>query len=118
MTFLWVRCDVMTLRPLATLCHCYNKHKMVDGDNVVHLRVDFFFIIAFGRNIELSVKSKYVSSYTVNSKIFREGLFSRNSGMPSFVKMKSLQNGEITLSFTDKGKSCHCREFFCRKNVF
>ena len=31
--------------------------------------------------------------------------------MRSFVKMKSSQNGEITLSITDIGKSCTNREF-------
>ena len=31
--------------------------------------------------------------------------------MRSFVKMKSSQNGEITLSITDIGKSCSSREF-------
>ena len=30
--------------------------------------------------------------------------------MRSFVKMKSSQNGEITLSITDKGKSCTSRK--------
>ena len=31
--------------------------------------------------------------------------------MPSFVKIKSSRNGEITLSFTDVGKSYPSREF-------
>ena len=31
--------------------------------------------------------------------------------MRSFVKIKSSRNGEITLSFTDLGKSYHSREF-------
>ena len=31
--------------------------------------------------------------------------------MRSFVKIKSSRNGEITLSFTDKNKSCPSREF-------
>ena len=31
--------------------------------------------------------------------------------MQSFVKIKSLRNGEITLSFTDAGKLCPSREF-------
>ena len=31
--------------------------------------------------------------------------------MQSFVKIKSLQNGEIILSFTDIGKSCHSGDF-------
>ena len=38
--------------------------------------------------------------------------------MRSFVKIKSSRNGEITLSFTDEGKSCHRREFSRRKYVF
>ena len=48
---------------------------------------------------------------TVNSEIFARVLFSRNN-MRSFVKIKPSQNGNITLSFTDVGKSCPCREFF------
>ena len=31
--------------------------------------------------------------------------------MRSFVKIKSMRNGEITLSFTDIGKSCPSSEF-------
>ena len=43
---------------------------------------------------------------TENSEIFARVLFSR-----SFVKIRSLQNCEISLSFTDIGKSCLSREF-------
>ena len=32
--------------------------------------------------------------------------------MRSFLKIKSSRNGEITLSFTDIGKSCPSRKFF------
>ena len=32
--------------------------------------------------------------------------------MPSFAKIEPSRNGEITLSFTDVGKSCTSREFF------
>ena len=46
---------------------------------------------------------------TVNSEIFVRTLFSR---MRSFVKKKPLQNGKITLSFIDIGKSCMSIEFF------
>ena len=38
--------------------------------------------------------------------------------MRSFVKIRSSRNGEITLSFTDEGKSCHSRDFLRRKYVF
>ena len=38
--------------------------------------------------------------------------------MRSFIKIKSSRNGEITLSFTDEGKSCHGRDFLRRKYVF
>ena len=38
--------------------------------------------------------------------------------MRSFVKIKSSQNGEITLSTTDIVKSCSRRDFLCRKYVF
>ena len=36
--------------------------------------------------------------------------------MQSFVKIKSSQNGEITLSFTDLGKSCISDEFLTSFN--
>ena len=42
--------------------------------------------------------------------------------MRSFVKIKPLRNGEITLSFTDIGKFCHCHKFLtsqiCLLNIF
>ena len=41
---------------------------------------------------------------------FREGFI-----FESFVKIKSSRNGEVTLSFTVEGKSCHSREFLRRK---
>ena len=52
---------------------------------------------------------------TVNSEIFSRVLFSH---MRSFGKIKSLLNGEITLWFTDIGKSCLSRNFKCCKYVF
>ena len=43
---------------------------------------------------------------------FRETSHMRSFvNMRSFVKIKSSQNGEITLSITDIGKSCTSREF-------
>ena len=41
---------------------------------------------------------------TVNAEIFARVLFSRN--LRSFVKVKASRIGEITLSFTQVGKSC------------
>ena len=52
-----------------------------------------------------------MDTITVDSQFFARALFSRN-----FVKIKSSRNGEIILSFTDIGKSCHSRDFF-RKYV-
>ena len=52
-------------------------------------------------------------SNTVHSKIFATDLCSR-----SFGKMKSSRNGEIILSFTDIGKSCHSRDFFTSQICF
>ena len=45
---------------------------------------------------------------TLNSEIFTRILFSRNfaSHLRSFEKIKPSRNGEITLLFTDVGKSC------------
>ena len=48
--------------------------------------------------------------FTVNSENFARVLFSQNfAHMRSFVKIKSSRNGEIILSITDIGKSCHSR---------
>ena len=38
--------------------------------------------------------------------------------MRSFVKIKFSLSGEITLSFTDKGKSCRRREFYVANMSF
>ena len=38
--------------------------------------------------------------------------------MRSFVKLRSSRNGEITLSFTDEGKSCHSRDFYVSNMSF
>ena len=46
---------------------------------------------------------------TVNWETFARVLFSRNFAY--FGKIKSSRNAEITLSFTDIGKSCHSRVF-------
>ena len=43
---------------------------------------------------------------------------SRNFTYAKFREIKSSRNGEITLSFTYEGKSCHSREFLRRKYVF
>ena len=44
---------------------------------------------------------------------FCEGLFRKTSlrRRQSSTKLKSMQSGEITLSFTDVGKSCSSRQF-------
>ena len=38
--------------------------------------------------------------------------------MRSFVKIKSSRNGQIILSFTVEGKSCHNRDFYVAKMSF
>ena len=48
---------------------------------------------------------------TVNSEIFARVYFRETSHMRSFVKIGPSRNGEITMSFTDVGKSCPSREF-------
>ena len=48
---------------------------------------------------------------TVNSEIFASVLFSRNFAYAKFREDKPSRNGEITLSFTDIGKSCPSGEF-------
>ena len=66
-------------------------------------------IIVTGRQ---RVKANQSDSNTVNSKNFARVLISHEtSHMRSFVKIKSLRNGKIILSFTDIGKSCPSREF-------
>ena len=49
---------------------------------------------------------------TVNSDILAKVLFSQ-----SFVKVKSSRNREITLSFTDEGKSCQSLKYLRLKYV-
>ena len=48
---------------------------------------------------------------TVNSEILARVLFLQNFLMPSFQEIKSSRNGEVTLSFTDIGKSCPSHEY-------
>ena len=48
---------------------------------------------------------------TVNSETFVWFLFYETSHTRNLMKIKSLQNGEITLSFTDIGETCPIREF-------
>ena len=50
-------------------------------------------------------------SSTINLEIFREFYFHETSPLRSFMKIKQSRNGEITLLFTDVGKSCPSREF-------
>ena len=52
-------------------------------------------------------------AYTsVNSENFAKVLFSQNfADTRSFVKIKTLRNEEITLQFTDVGKSCPSHKF-------
>ena len=54
----------------------------------------------------LSVKQ--MKNYWV---LFREGLFSWNFAFAKFREIKSSRNGEIILSFTNEGKSCHIRKY-------
>ena len=56
----------------------------------------------------LSDYTDLLLSCTVNSEIFPKILFLRNFAS---VKLKPSQNGEITLSLTDVGKSCPSRDF-------
>ena len=67
-----------------------------NGKGRVHL-------VMIGKSIRLNV----------NSEIFTRVLFSR-----SFVKTKSSRNGEITLTFTDKCKPCHSRDFYVANMSF
>ena len=48
---------------------------------------------------------------TVNSEITRGFYFCKTYHMRSFMKIKPSRIGEITLSFTDIGKSRPCPEF-------
>ena len=49
-----------------------------------------------------------MSTALICTKSGKIGIFAR---FGSFVRMKPSRNGEITLSFTDVGKSCPSREF-------
>ena len=52
-----------------------------------------------------------VALHTVNSEIFARVLISRNFACAKFRENKILENVEIILPFTDKGKLCPSREF-------
>ena len=58
----------------------------------------------------------FFQSVTVNMEIFARDLFSRNFAYAKFHEIESSQNGEIILSFTNEGKSCHSCEFYVGKN--
>ena len=51
-------------------------------------------------------------------KFSREFNFRETSHMGSFMKIIPLRIGDITLLFTDIGKSCPVRDFLRRKCVF
>ena len=55
----------------------------------------FFLDNNLDGNIDLRVKSKYASSYTVNLETFARVLFSRNFAYANFVKIKSSQNHSV-----------------------
>ena len=74
--------------------------KKVTGLTLDHYPEDFPFRFTLGE----------IRKYTVNSKIYARILFSRNFADAEFCKIKTSQNGKITLSFTDVGKSCPSRE--------
>ena len=51
-------------------------------------------------------------------EIFMRYYFSEALHMQSFIKIKSSQNGVITLSFTDEFKSCHVANFYIANMSF
>ena len=55
---------------------------------------------------------------TVNWEIFARVYFCKTSRMRSFLKIKLLRNGEITLWFTDAGKSCPSCHFLMSQICF
>ena len=77
-----------------------------------------FWYLSHMRKSLYTLISTITLLYTVISKIFARVYFRETSHMRSFVKIKSSRIGEITLSFTDEGKSCHSREFLRRKYDF
>ena len=60
--------------------------------------------------IVLKLHCNLASTATVHSENFARVLFSRNFADAKFRKNKPLRNGEITLPFTDIGKSCLSRK--------
>ena len=55
--------------------------------------------------------------YTVNLKKKLDGFIFETMRMLSFVEMKPSQNREITLPFTDVGKSCTSNTFLNIANI-
>ena len=101
------------------------KVKQLSGP-LIHACVKFGFLpkchLLWGP-IYCGVAYCFTDNNTVNSEIFARVLFSQNLAyvkfhMWSFVKAKSLRNGEITLSITEIGKSCPSHEFKRHKYAF
>ena len=76
------------------------------GDRLVRA----IYIECFLSATMLKVRMRWLIR-TVNSEIFAKVYFRETSLMRSFAELKSSQNGEVTLSLTDIGKSCPSREF-------
>ena len=64
----------------------------------------FYSKIRAGIHNILGWNSQYTCQNTLNSEIYARALFREASHMQSFAKIKSLQNGGITLLFTDTEK--------------
>ena len=62
-------------------------------------------------DVELSDSNLSVSMCTINLEILAGFYFLETLHVRSFVKIKPLWNGEITLLLTDIGNSCLCRKF-------
>ena len=64
------------------------------------------------RHCVVSLSKTLYPLYTVDSEIFMRVLFSRIFAYAKLREIKFSQNGEIILSFTDMGKSCHSGDSF------
>ena len=78
---------------------------------LMHLKCCVIFLRSYSKMIYPSNGSAHRLRCTVYRKISRGFYFRETSHMRSFAKVNPSQNAEITLLFTDVGKSFSSRDF-------
>ena len=112
--------EVLSVSYYKSMCALNNRINKVyglkDTRNLISSRTALFFSSSLARSLwnyqTTIITCKYQGwANTVNAEIAAKKYFRGTSHMWSFVKIKLSRNGEITLLFSDIGKSCPNREF-------